>query len=92
MNKVLGGLKVVGLSFLLAAAVSVACGREPVAPLPVDTTAASASATAPVSFRHGGHRGYGSRHSSNCSGNDGASNRDPGNRGSDGDNPDDRSG
>ena len=49
MNKVLGGLKVVGLSFLLAAAVSVACGREPVAPLPVDTTAASASATAPVS-------------------------------------------
>ena len=49
MNKVLGGLKVVGLSFLLAAAVSVACGLEPVAPLPVDTTAASASATAPVS-------------------------------------------
>ena len=48
MNKVLGGLKLVWLSFLLAAAVSVACGREPVAPLPVDTTAASASATAPV--------------------------------------------
>ena len=36
MNKVLGGLKLVGLSFLLAAAVSVACGREPVAPLPVE--------------------------------------------------------
>ena len=48
MNKVLGGLKLVGLSFLLAAAVSVACGREPVAPLPVVTTAASESATAPV--------------------------------------------
>ena len=49
MNQVLGGLKLVGLSFLLAAAVSVACGREPVAPLPVVTTAASESATAPVS-------------------------------------------
>ena len=48
MNKVLGGLKLAGLSFLLAAAVSVACGREPAAPLPVETTAASASATAPV--------------------------------------------
>ena len=48
MNKVLGGLKLVGLSLLLAAAVSVACGREPAAPLPVETTAASASATAPV--------------------------------------------
>ena len=48
MNQVLGGLKVVGLFVLLLAAVSVACSREPAAPLPVETTAASESATAPV--------------------------------------------
>ena len=48
MNKVLGGLKLVGLSLILVAAVSVACRNEPAAPLPVETTAASVSATAPV--------------------------------------------
>ena len=48
MNKVLGGLKLVGLSLILVAAVSVACRSEPAAPLPVETTAASVSATAPV--------------------------------------------
>ena len=48
MNKVLGGLKLVGLSLILVAAVSVACRSEPAAPLPVETTAASGSATAPV--------------------------------------------
>ena len=48
MNKVLGGLKLVGLSLILVAAVSVACRSEPAAPLPLETTAASGSASAPV--------------------------------------------
>ena len=48
MNKVLGGLKLVALSLILVAAVSVACRSEPATPLPVETTAANGSATAPV--------------------------------------------
>ncbi len=47
MNSLLGRLTLVALFLLIVAAVSVACGREAGAPLPVGTSGASAAVAAP---------------------------------------------